>query len=62
MWHRDFPEDSNRNMWDIVAKALMLRAGGNVELTATELRAAAMVQAEVELADGGGINFRAERQ
>lgn len=61
MWHRDFPPDT-REMWDVVAKALMLRAGGSVELTAEELRSAAMVQAEIELASDGAIAFRAERQ
>lgn len=61
MWQRDFPAD-NQDMWDIVAKALMLRAGGSVHLGAEELREAAATQAEIELKQNGSLAFRAERQ
>lgn len=54
MFARDFPTDA-RDMWDIIAKALMLRAGASVSIPATELRAAADTQAEVELCDDGSI-------
>ena len=60
MWHRDFPTDS-REMWDVLAEALMLRFGGHViTLSEDELRAAAATQAEVQLNDGGSISFRVE--
>lgn len=61
MWHRDFPPDA-REMWDVMAKALMLRAQTRaVKITADELRAAADTQAEIEIGDNGSIRFRAER-
>lgn len=58
MWRRDFPDDA-REMWDVLAKALMLRTGGGVTVTETELRAAADTQAEVELTDDGSVRLRA---
>lgn len=62
MWHRDFPPEA-REVWDIVAKALMLRAQTRaVRISAAELRAAAETQAEIELKADGSIGFRAERQ
>jgi hypothetical protein len=59
-WHRDFPADA-REMWDILAKALMIRAGGSVSISAEEYRAAAATQAEVTLKNGT-VEFRVGRQ
>lgn len=61
-FHRDFPTDA-REMWDVVAKALLLRfySGGEVILTQDQLRSAADTQAEIELKDDGSIGFRVER-
>lgn len=59
MWHRDFPPDA-REMWDVLAKALMIRAGGSVVATDDELRAAGDTQAEISL-DDGVVAFRVER-
>jgi hypothetical protein len=62
MWHRDFPPDA-REMWDVIAKALMLRAQTSaVHISGDELRQAADTQAEIELHDDGSIGFRKERQ
>jgi hypothetical protein len=58
MFHRDFPSDAHE-MWDVLAKALMLRTGGVVTISAAELRAAASTQAEIELDDDGSIRLRA---
>ena len=60
MWHRDFPPDA-REMWDVIAKALMIRAGGQVSLSDDELRRAADAQAEIDLSEDGDISFRVER-
>lgn len=60
MWKRDFPYDA-REMWDVLAKALMLRAGGNVTISHDELRCAATVQAEINLRADSSIEFRVER-
>lgn len=52
-----------RDMWDVIAKALMLRAQTRaVRISADELHVAADTQAEVELKEDGSIVFRAERQ
>lgn len=59
MWHRDFPPEA-RELWDIVAKALMLRFGGRVNVSADELRAARETAAEIEIDPSGGIQFRIE--
>jgi hypothetical protein len=61
MFKRDFPDDA-REMWDVLAKALMLRAGGNVTVSASSLREAAETQAEIDLSDDGSVTFRVERQ
>ncbi len=55
-WHHDFPDDV-REMWDVVAKALLLRSAGNVRLTMDELRRAAGEQAEIAL-QGAHLVFR----
>lgn len=60
MWHRDFPPDA-REMWDVIAKALLIRIGAGVVITVGDLRAAADTQAEIELRDDGGVGFRVER-
>lgn len=62
-FHRDFPTDA-REMWDVVAKTLLLRFynGCEVILTQDQLRSAADTQAEIELMDDGSIRFRAARQ
>lgn len=60
MRHRDFPSDA-REMWDVLAKALMLRAGGSVTVAADERRRASDTQAEIEIDADGAITFRVER-
>ena len=61
MWHRDFPTDA-REVWDVMAKALMMRFGGHaLTLSADELRAAAAMQGEIQMNDDGSIDFRTER-
>jgi hypothetical protein len=57
MWHRDFPPEG-REMWDILAKALLLRLGDYVHVSADELRVAREAAAEVEIDQFGGIRFR----
>jgi len=50
-------------MWDVIAKALLLRFhnGCGVELTADQLRGAAETQGEIEFTESGSINFRIEQ-
>ena len=48
-------------MWDVLAKALMIRAGGSVQVGLDEARIAGDVQAEIELLPDGTIEFRVER-
>ena len=60
MWHRDLPPDTSRLM-DVIAKALMIRAGGSVRLTDAELHAAAVADSEIALDGDGSILFRVER-
>ena len=61
IWHRDFPPEA-REMWDVIAKALMLNFGGHViTFSADELRRASDTQAEIVLEDDGSIRFRVER-
>lgn len=60
MFQRDFPTDA-REMWDVIAKALMLRAGGDVSISREALREAVDTQAEIDLKDDGSIQFRVER-
>jgi hypothetical protein len=61
MFQRDFPTDA-REMWDVIAKALMIHLGGSVCLSQLDLREAAATQAEIELTDDGSIHFRVDRQ
>ena len=61
-WHRELPADSAKDILDIVAKALLLRAGGNVTLSGDEMRRAREVQAEFRRCDNGALSFRVERQ
>lgn len=60
-WHRNLT-DSTREVTDIIAKALMIRAGGSVAMTDEELTEAAYTQAEYRLAPDGTLEFRVERQ
>lgn len=60
MAQRDFPA-SAQEMWDVLAKALMLRCDGAVKVTEDELRTAAATEAEIELLSDGSISFRVER-
>lgn len=48
-------------MWDVLAKALMLREGGSVTVSKTEQRIAAETEAEIELLPDGTISLRVER-
>ena len=60
MWHRDLPPDTSQVM-DVIAKALMIRAGGSVRLTAAELHAGVAADSEISLDDDGSLLFRVER-
>ncbi len=57
---RDFPP-SAQEVWDILAKAQMLRAGGKIVLSNREMIEAANTEAEIELLDDGSISLRVER-
>ena len=59
MWHRDFPPEA-KEMWDVLAKALMMRLGGNLILSPDEIRRASDTQAEISLGHDGAIAFRVE--
>ena len=59
MFHRDFPIDAD-DMWDVIAKAMMLHLGGSVCLSPLDLREAASTQAVVELLSDGSILFKVE--
>jgi hypothetical protein len=55
--HDDFPPDA-REMWDIVAKALLLRMNeGVIVITQEELRQAARSQALIDLHGNGDLEF-----
>jgi len=62
MWHRDLPADTDRDVLDIIAKALMIRLGASVTMSQDEMRAAAATQAEFNLEADGSVSFRVERQ
>lgn len=55
----DFPRDLE-DLWDITAKALMLRTGSIVRVTKEELEQAAAAACLIELLDDGSIIFRLE--
>lgn len=61
---RDLPPSVQRDVIDIIAKALLLRQGGNVRLSREEIHAAAELQCEYGMEAGidGAIVFRIERQ
>jgi uncharacterized protein (UPF0216 family) len=58
MPHSDFPKGLEE-MWDITAKAMLLRAGGAVYIERTELENAAKTPCEMEMLENG-ILFRME--
>ncbi len=58
MFHRDFPCDA-QEVWEVIAKALMLRTGAAVVISFDELRSAAATQAELGL-DKGSLILRRE--
>ena len=60
-WHRDFPPQAHE-MWDILAKALLLRGNGGVTITRHAIVTAQQTACEIELADNGNLNFRVEPQ
>jgi hypothetical protein len=60
--NRELPPGTEKDILDIIAKALMLRAGGSVVLTENEREQAAAVQAEFEIDRYGALTFRIERQ
>lgn len=60
-FHPDLPGET-REVWDILAKALMLRVGGGVTVTKEELRNAASTPCEIALNDDGSITLRVARQ
>lgn len=63
MTHRELPEDDARDILDMIAKALMIRAGGSVTISRDEMNNAALACAEYDLdPETGEILFRIERQ
>lgn len=56
-WHSDLPP-STEEVWDMLAKVLMLRSGGPVAVSERELRNAAKVECEVALEKDGTFHFR----
>jgi hypothetical protein len=61
-WHRNLPDGTERDVLDIIAKVLMIRAGGDVTITQDEMREAGAQQAEFCPQDDGALGFRIERQ
>lgn len=59
IFHRDLPP-MTEEVWDIVAKTLMLRVGGFVAITKQEIETAQATQATISLEDNGSIVFRIE--
>lgn len=59
MTHDDFPRGTEE-MWDITAKALLLREGGHVAISSSELEAAALSSCEIEMLEDGSILFCVE--
>jgi hypothetical protein len=56
-FHHDFPEDA-KEMWDIVAKALLLRLNeGVIVITKEELRQAARSEAFIDPHQNGDLEF-----
>lgn len=62
VFKRCLPTDVERDIHDIVAKAMFLRvtcnAGGQVRLTPEEIKEAAEAQFEFDLQDDGSLIFR----
>lgn len=56
-WHSDLPP-STEDVWDMLAKVLMLRSGGPIAVTERELKDAAKVECEVALEKDGTFHFR----
>jgi hypothetical protein len=60
-WHRDLPPRLEE-VFEVVAKALMIRAGDpGVVLSREELQDAADTQTEIALDEEGCVYFRVER-
>ena len=59
MPHSDFPKGLEE-MWDITAKAMLLRAGGAVRITQSELENASHTPCEIEMMEDLSIVFRME--
>lgn len=58
-WHRDLPPGTEE-VWDMIAKALLLRAGGaQVSFSVTELEAAGKTPCEIQVTNAG-VHFRVE--
>jgi len=59
-WHSDLPPGTEE-MWDMIAKVMLLRAGGSVVIDKNELRRAAETPCQISYdADTGTANFRVE--
>lgn len=58
-WHSDLPRGTEE-IWDIMAKALLLRLGGSVTVSEAEMAAAAETECQMAIADGGVFRFRVE--
>lgn len=58
-WHKELPPDT-AEVWDVTAKALLLRLGGAVVVSEAELMQAAATPCEIAIDDQGAFHFRVE--
>lgn len=58
-WHKDLPPKTEQ-VWDIVAKAMLLKSGGSVVVTEAEMKTAAVTPCEIAIDSTGMFHFRIE--
>lgn len=58
-WKTDFPKGTEE-MWDIMAKSLLLRFGGSAHLTTSEMKQAAQTPCFIKISETGDLLFEAE--
>ena len=58
-WHPDLPPGTEE-VWDIVAKALLLRLGGSVTITRDEMHRACETPCLIAIDGCGAAHFRIE--
>lgn len=56
-WHTELPP-STEEVWDIVAKVLLIRLGGSVCIPQEEARMASEASCEISMDDAGSFYFR----